>query len=103
LDEAVNHYLRAIELGERSLRIIRRVTDLLYNGTLFRGDQLWDQLPVNLLGSNLQQQITAEAIRNRDYEPRSTWPEGQKRPTLMIFGSGSGSCKFCHWPPGSLG
>ena len=70
MDEAANHYLRAIELGERSLAIIRRATDLLYEaGRSSEVTQLWNQLPTaTLLGSNLQQQVTAEALRNRDYE-----------------------------------
>jgi tetratricopeptide (TPR) repeat protein len=69
-DDAANHYLRAIELGQRSLPIIRRVTDLLYkSGRSSEVTQLWNQLPtVTLLEGNLQQQVTAEALRNRDYE-----------------------------------
>lgn len=70
LDEAANHYLRAIELGDKRLAIIRRATDLLYGaGRPTEVTQLWNQLPTaTLLGSNLQQQVTAEAVRNRDYE-----------------------------------
>ena len=70
VNEAANHYLRAIELGQRSLPIIRRATDLLYEaGRRSEVTQLWNQLPTaTLLGSNLQQQVTREALRNRDFE-----------------------------------
>ena len=53
MDEAANHYLRAIELGERRLAIIRRATDLLYEaGRPTEVTQLWNQLPTaTLLGA----------------------------------------------------
>ena len=70
VDEAANHYLRAIELGQRSLANIRRATDLLYKAErLSEVTQLWSQLPtVTFLGGNLQQQVIDETLRNRDYE-----------------------------------
>jgi cellulose synthase operon protein C len=69
-DEAANHYLRAIELGERRLEIIRRAADRLYDaGRPTEVTQLWNQLPTaTLLGSSLQQQVTAEAVRKGDYD-----------------------------------
>jgi tetratricopeptide (TPR) repeat protein len=68
--EAATHYLRAIELGQRNLAIIRRATDLLYaSGHPTDVTQLWNQLPASTIGGlDLQQQVTAEAFRNRDYE-----------------------------------
>ena len=69
VDEAANHYLRAIELGQRNLQIIRRATDLLYEaGRPTEVTQLWNQLPTEtLFRGNLQYQVAAEVLRNRDY------------------------------------
>ena len=69
VDEAANHYLRAIELGQRNLQIIRRATDLLYEaGRPTEVTQLWNQLPTEtLFRGNLQHQVAAEVLRNRDY------------------------------------
>jgi len=70
LNEAANHYLRAIELGDRRLEIIRRATDRLYDaGRPADVTQLWNQLPTaTLMGNSLQQQVTAEAVRKGDYD-----------------------------------
>jgi tetratricopeptide (TPR) repeat protein len=69
-DDAANHYLRAISLGQRSLPIIRRVTDLLYkSGRSSEVTKLWNQLPsVTLSEGNLQHQVIAQAINHQDFE-----------------------------------
>jgi predicted Zn-dependent protease len=68
--EAASHYLRAIELGQRSLALIRRTTDLLYaSGHSTEVSLLWNLLPAATSGGvDLQQQLATEAFRNRDYE-----------------------------------
>jgi cellulose synthase operon protein C len=69
-NEAAGLYLRAIELGQRDPGIIRRATDLLYaTDRKAEVTQLWTQLPTTTIaGSDLQRQVSVEALRNRDYE-----------------------------------
>ena len=87
VDEAANHYLRAIELGQRSLAIIRRATDLLYKaGRPSEVTQLWNQLPT----ATFWEATCSSRLLPRRYatvitSAHSTWPERQKRPTLDDF------------------
>jgi tetratricopeptide (TPR) repeat protein len=69
-DETANLYLQAIDLGQRSLTIVRRATDLLYH--LKRDtevSQVWSQLPASgIVGGTLQNQEAFAAFRNQDFK-----------------------------------
>lgn len=66
--EAATHYLRAIELGQRNLAVIRRATELLYlSGHTPEIEKLWDQLGIGGgAGPVLQGQVAAEVLRKGD-------------------------------------
>src|SRR5205823_1219453 len=57
-DETASFYLRAIDLGQRNLTVVRRATDLLYaSNRSAEVSQLWSQLPSgSIVGGNLQNQ-----------------------------------------------
>ncbi len=70
IDESASLFLRAIELGQRTLEIIHQATDRLYAaGRSSEVAQLWSQLPAaTLVGGNLQQQVLEDAVRHRDFD-----------------------------------
>ncbi|MGC8640872.1 MAG: tetratricopeptide repeat protein [Isosphaeraceae bacterium] len=64
---AAEHYLRAFQLGQRELEIIRRVTDLLYSsGHLSEIVQLWNQLGT-MASLVLQEQALSHLLQSRDF------------------------------------
>jgi tetratricopeptide (TPR) repeat protein len=69
-EEAANLYIRAIELGQTNLAIVRQATDLLYaTGRSAEVSQLWSRLPAgSIVGGGLQDQAAFDALRNRDFE-----------------------------------
>jgi tetratricopeptide (TPR) repeat protein len=70
IDESASLYLRAIELGQRTLDVIHQATDRLYAaGRSSEVAQLWSQLPAaTLAGGNLQQQVLEDAVKHRDFD-----------------------------------
>ena len=86
MDEAANHYLRAIELGDKRLQIIRRAIDLLYEaGRRTEVTQLWNQLPTATFWVATNSRLLPRCYATVITSVRSTWPGRQKRPTLRDF------------------
>jgi tetratricopeptide (TPR) repeat protein len=69
-DETASLYIQAIDLGQRSLEIVRRATDLLYHAKRDADvSQLWSQLPASGdVGGTLQNQEAFAAFRNQDFK-----------------------------------
>ena len=97
LYEAAMHYRRALELGQRDLETIRRVTDLLYySGHANEVVQLWNQL-ASTASFGLREQVTLALFGIAISTWRSNWHAKAKQPTPRTCSSEFSSCRFL-WP-----